>query len=132
MFSRIIQNIKISYSHIPYTWRHKRAMLVLERRFTGKNTLRVRLHDTNKLLTYIFLPFLSLEKHEAIHHRLSKHHWYIKIAILPEAVKKEIVLDWESARFTKSDKPMPARPYCYEYHYPMYQYLEKYFNKWGI
>lgn len=132
MVGKIIKNIKMSYSYVPYTVRHKRAMMILERQFTGRNTLRIWLHDTNKLVTYILLPFMPQKWHDAIHHRLSKHHWYEDISKLSESVKREIVLDWESAHYTKPDKPMPARPYCYKYHYPMYQYLEKYFDRWKI
>lgn len=130
--AKILENIKTSYSYIPYTLRHKRAIRILERRLTGRNTLRIWLHDTNKLVTYILLPFLPQKWHNAIHHRFSKHHWYDDIEFLSDAVKREIVLDWESARYTKPDKPMPARPYCYQYHYLMYPYLEEYFDKWKL
>ena len=129
---KLLENIKQSYSHLPYTWKHKIAVIKLEKQFTGKNTLRCYLHDADKLITYTFLPFLTLHQHKVLHCKLNKHHHYNDIANLPESVLQEIVLDWESARYTKPDKPFTAREWCVKKRMNCYPYLAPIFDKWGI
>lgn len=125
-------NIKASYAHIPYTWKHKIAVIRLEKQLTGKNTLRCIFHDTDKLMSYILLPFLTLRQHKELHKKLSAHHHYEKIDKLPEKVLMEIVLDWESARYTKPDKPETAREYCLRAKPWCYPYLRPLLDKFGI
>lgn len=129
---RIWDNIKASYGHIPYTWRHKLAVIYLEKKFTGKNTLRIYLHDADKLISYSFFPFLTLHQHKVIHRMLAKHHHYDDIANLPEDIRREIVLDWESAHYTKPDKMNTARDWLV-YHRPnCYPYLAPILDEWGL
>ena len=129
---RIFDNISTSYAHIPYTWKHKMAMIKLEKQFTGKVTPRILFHDTNKLFSFILFPFLTPDQHEALHQKFSKHHHYDDIANLTDAVREEIVLDWESARYTKPDKPRTAREWCSYKLINCYPYLSPIFDKWGI
>lgn len=128
----IWKNIKASYSHIPYTWNHKMAMLKLEKKFTGKNTLRIYLHDADKFITYTLLPFLTAHQQKELHRKLNKHHHYNDIANLSLDVRKEIVLDWESAHYTKLDKQRTAREWCNYKRQNCYPYLCEILDNWGI
>ena len=58
-------------------------------------------HDLDKLALYIFCPWLGPKKIKELHRSWSAHH---KLGGRPE----ESLFDWESARFTKPDKPMNA------------------------
>lgn len=128
----IKNNIIASYSHIPYTFEHKKQVIKLEKQFTGKNTLRIIFHDCDKLIGYILFPFLTLHQHKVIHRFFNKHHHYNKIEKQSEATIKEMILDWESARYTKSDKPYTCREFCEKFRPFCLPYFEKYMNKWGI
>ena len=129
---KLLDNIKASYGHIPYTWKHKMEVIKLEKQFTGKVSLRILLHDADKLFGYALFPFLTLNQHKTIHRILNKHHHYNDIANLSDAVRREIVLDWESAHYTKPDKPQTAREWCVHKRMNCYYYLVKYFNEWNI
>lgn len=77
-------------------------------------------HDLDKILMYIFLPWLGKKRISKIHRHFQPHH------ILPNKNPNKIrweeaVLDWESARYTKSDKPLNARQTMEKY-YPQYRY----------
>lgn len=37
---KLLNNIRNSYSHIPYTWNYSKAFIRLEKEFTDKNILR--------------------------------------------------------------------------------------------
>lgn len=125
-------NIIASYKHIPYTWNHKMEVIRLEKKFTGKNSLRILLHDADKLVGYVLFPFLTLHQHKTIHRKLNSHHNYASIANLSNATLREIVLDWESAHYTKPDKQQTAREWCYMHRPSCYPYLEKYFKEWNL
>ena len=125
-------NIKESYKHIPYTLKHKKAMLMLEKKFLGHNSLRILLHDSDKILLYIFFPFLTLHANKTIHRKLNKHHHYDEIYLLNDKIIREIVLDWESAHYTKPDKPETARDFCLKNKPGCFPYVRKYLDAWGI
>lgn len=129
---KLLENIKKSYKHIPYTWKHKMQVIKLERKYTGKTTLRILLHDADKFISYFFFPFLTLHQHKVIHRKIAKHHHYNEIPNLSNAALKEIVLDWESARYTKPDKEFTGRDWCIAKHMDCYPYLKPIFDEWGI
>ena len=99
----IITNIKKSYKHIPYSWKHYIMVMKLEKKYIGY--YKYPFHDLDKIFMYIFFPFLGTKVIQKIHTRFAKHHLrkYKKYMNFDEAI-----LDWESARFTKPDKPMDA------------------------
>ncbi len=110
---------------IKYTWVHKKAYLKVEKELTGKNTLRGYLHDLDKLIMYI----IGVPKETAhnIHVATAPHHIqnnHIKYA-------KGAVIDWESAHYTKPDKPLTAREY-YEKFCPKMSEIEEYLNKFNL
>lgn len=88
-----------------YTWRHKKAILKLEKQILGKNTIQGYLHDTDKL--FLYLLFTKKET-SRLHRKYSKHH---QGNHKTKADVVNAVLDWESARMTKPDKPETAREY---------------------
>ena len=64
---------------------------------------RIECHDLDKLFMYLFYDKKSASK---IHRDLSKHHENELEKDYLDYV--EMVLDWESARYTKPDKPLNA------------------------
>lgn len=89
--------------HIKYTYIHKKAFLKVEKELTGSNSIRGLLHDVDKLILYPVLPKKIVSK---MHRRFSRHH--INSARTRNDFI-EMMIDWESARFTKPDKPLDAQ-----------------------
>ena len=96
---------------IKYTLNHKKAFLETEKRLIGYNTIRGYLHDVDKLFLYLFF---SPEKVTRIHRKYAKHHFNnaIESSNIEDII--QMIIDWESARFTKPDKPLTAREYLYK------------------
>lgn len=94
------------FKKIKYTTLHKLYFLRTEYKLTGKITIDGLFHDMDKLILLIFTS-KSLKDIHQIHRLKSKHH--------QNDIKKtkkdyiQMVIDWECARFTKSDKPLNAR-----------------------
>lgn len=92
----------MNIKYIKYTWKHKKAFLQVEKQLLGRNTISGYLHDADKIFLYL-LP-LKKKTVQKIHRKLSRHH-------VTSPKKKnyvEMVIDWECARYTKSDKPLNA------------------------
>lgn len=85
-----------------YTLMHKKAFLIIEKRALGKNTLRGYLHDVDKLILY---PILGKDKTHKFHRKHSKHH-FDNVRTIQDKI--QMLIDWESARYTKPDKPLSA------------------------
>lgn len=51
----IITNIKKSYKHIPYSWKHYIMVMKLEKKYIGY--YKYPFHDLDKIFMYIFFPF---------------------------------------------------------------------------
>lgn len=101
---KIFLNIKNSYSHIPYTLKHYVAFMKLQKSLLGY--YKYKFHNIDKILMYLFLPFLGTEKIKTIHRKYNNHHIsYTKY--IPNY--EEAIIDWECARFTKKDKLLTAR-----------------------
>ena len=102
---KIIKNIKDSWRHIPYTLKHRKKLIEISEKYLGKK--KYLFHDLDKVVMYIFIPWVGTKVIHKIHSTLSSHH--VKyFRGLKYVDKKQAVLDWESARFTKSDKPWNA------------------------
>ena len=92
--------------HIKYTYKHRLIVLKLaEKYFEDNKELleRVKYHDIDKLFLYLFYDKKSVSR---LHRDLTSHH--------ENDIEKtkldymEMILDWESARYTKPDKPLNA------------------------
>ena len=127
--SSILTKIKDYFINYPkrinYTWQHKKAFLQVEKDLCGKNSIQGYLHDTDKLFMYI----IGVPKNLAhkIHVSTAPHH------IRNGKVKSPMmaIIDWESARYTKPDKPLSAREY-YEQKCPKIPVIEMLLKKYGL
>lgn len=85
-------------------------------------------HDWDKLILFIFFPFLGERIINQFHQRINKHHptyttgkdWIKQLKCPVEVDWVEAVIDWECARITKPDKPLNARQTLEKY-YPQYR-----------
>lgn len=128
----MIANIIDSYKHIPYTLRHYLAFLRTEKKYIG--CYKYKFHDLDKVLMYIFIPWLGTSRIKRIHRYINKHH--IQNSKEPsECNYEEAVIDWECCRLTKPKEPMSAREYLDyskgkmdDIHYMNMSYWLKHFN----
>lgn len=97
----MLRNIIASYKHIPYTYKHYKVMLKIQKIILG--CIIYPFHDLDKILMYIFLPFLGTKRIKKIHKKFCKHH-ITEDKTSDQCDYVEAILDWESARFTKADK----------------------------
>ena len=125
-FQQRIDNYFGGYTkRIKYTWKHKKAYLQVEKKLTGKNTLRGYLHDLDKLVMYI-IGFPKEIAHN-IHVATAPHHIRKNKVKYPQGA----VIDWECARYTKPDKPFNARDY-YERACPKMPEVEKVLDDFNL
>lgn len=120
MLNNIISNIKGSYKHIPYTFKHYLAFRKVEKKLLGKH--KYWHHDLDKILLYVFCPWLGTKRISRFHQRYNSHHpiwcdkdnWsHTKKAYNIDFV--EAIIDWECARYTKEDKPLNAYDTMFNY-----------------
>ena len=102
------------FNYVKYTILHRKAFRKVEKKLFGKNSLRGYLHDLDKVILY---PLLGKKLTSKLHRKFSRHH--INSA-KSYSDYKEMVIDWECARYTKPDKPLNAYDTLYTY----YPYLE--------
>lgn len=88
-------------------------------------------HDLDKLFMYIFLGFIGVKRISKIHRKYAKHHLCIGKRFTFNNIL-EAVLDWESARFTKPDKPLNAWNTCLKYYPEWKLYVEDVLVKYKI
>lgn len=100
---------------------HRNTVETMYELYFGKAPLRAKLHDLDKLVMLVF--GVKPATASKIHRKMVKHHRLLK---KPHKMKWddkiEVIMDWESARFTKPDKPLNARD-TMDKHYP---YLKDY------
>jgi len=92
--------------HIKYTYKHRKIVIKLaEKYFKDNEELleKVKYHDLDKLFLYLFYDKKQVSK---IHRDLTSHHENDLEKTDLDYI--EMVLDWESARYTKPDKPLNA------------------------
>lgn len=100
--------------HAMYTFKHRRIVMFLANKYVKNNRdeilNKIELHDLDKLYMYMFYDKKDVSK---MHRLLSLHH----DNELPKTYEDyvEMVLDWESARYSKPDKPLNAYDTLYKY-----------------
>lgn len=109
-----------------YTIRHKQAFMAIEYVLTGNITPAGASHDTDKLLLY---GILSKKDSSNIHRKYSTHH--IENA-RNDQDRLYSIIDYECARFTKSDKPLNAFDTVYKYHPDYIEVLNPILIKYGL
>lgn len=114
----MFRKIKERLSYMKYTWDHKKAFLDVEKKLRGFNTLRGYMHDIDKLFLYPQI-WLSDDFIRKIHQKYSRHHDNGKKKTKGDYI--EMIIDWESSRLTKPDKPLNA----YDTMKKLYPHLEK-------
>ena len=102
-------------SNLKYTYKHRKVVMYLANKYIKENKDAVldkmKNHDLDKMFMYLFYEKRDVSQ---IHRKLSSHH--------DNEIEKdymdyvEMVLDWESARYTKSDKPLNAYDTLYKYY----------------
>ena len=123
---QILENIIGSYKHFPYTWKHYLAFLRVEKKLLGR--YKYKFHDWDKLVLFTFCPILEERIINQLHQKLCSHHptyttgrnWKKHFKSPKNIDFLQAVIDWECARYTKSDKPLNARETMEKY-YPEYR-----------
>lgn len=104
----MLNNIIECWKKIPYTFKHYCAFLETEKKYLGY--YKYKFHDLDKILMYLIIPWLGVDRIKNIHRKINKHH----IQNNKPAWKcnyEEAVIDWECCRLTKPNEPMSAREY---------------------
>lgn len=101
--------------YIKYTYKHRKIVMFLAEKYIKyrKNEVleQVKKHDMDKLFLYLFY---NKKDASSIHRNLTSHHENALPKNYVDYV--EMVLDWESARYTKPDKPLNAYDTLYKYY----------------
>ena len=95
-----------NFEHIKYTYKHRKIVMFLAQKYFGDNVLlleQVQHHDLDKMFMYLFYNKSDVSR---VHRDLVAHHE--NDLEKSELDYMEMVLDWESARYTKPDKPLNA------------------------
>lgn len=106
----LIEKRKSRIDNIRYTLKHRVAFRMVEKQLYGKISIRGWLHDLDKVFLY---TLLGKEKTSKLHKKYARHH---KNSARTKADFKEMVIDWECARYTKPDKPLNAYDTLYKYY----------------
>ena len=85
------------------------------------------MHDLDKLYTYLFYDKKTASK---LHREQTPHH--VNDLEKTELDYIEMVLDWESARYTKPDKPLNAYDTLYAYYPEMVDVILPILQEMGI
>ena len=100
--------------YIEYTYKHRKIVTFLAEKYFPNNVElleQLKAHDMDKLFTYLF--YAKKDVH-SVHRSLMPHHENELEKTYLDYV--EMVLDWESARYTKPDKPLNAYDTLYKYY----------------
>lgn len=124
-----------NFEQCKYTYAHKKIIeFMLPKYIQDENVLgvmldRVKNHDMDKMTAYLFWDVLPCHK---IHRDSMPHH---AKSIECERVLYdyiEMVFDWESARYSKPDKPLNAYDTLYKYYPTMEEYILPILKEFGI
>lgn len=117
--------------YIEYTYRHKKIINYLAEKYIKNNKekklTQIKEHDMDKIYMYLLYEKNEVSK---IHRKISNHHQNEKEKT--EADYEEMALDWESARYTKEDKPLNAYDTLYKYYPELESHILPILKKWGI
>ncbi|MGN1384619.1 MAG: hypothetical protein ACI4XD_04965 [Clostridia bacterium] len=101
--------------YIEYTYLHRKVVMYLANKYIKKDKEKIlkqiQYHDMDKLFMYLFYDKKDVS---AMHRKLSSHHENETEKNYIDYI--EMILDWESARYTKPDKPLNAYDTLYKYY----------------
>ena len=102
-----------NFEDLVYTYKHRKIVMFLGKKYSNNKELleQLKSHDLDKMFLLLLYDKKVLE---GIHRKISSHH----DNDLPKSNLDymEMVLDWESARYTKPDKPLNAYDTLYKYY----------------
>ena len=117
--------------YIEYTYKHRKIVIYFANKYVKENkeeTMNeVECHDLEKLYMYLFYNKKDVSN---VHRQLSSHH--DNSIEKTDADYVEMVLDWESARYTKPDKPLNAYDTLYKYYPEMKEKILPILKKFKI
>ena len=117
--------------YIEYTYKHRKIVIYLANKYVKENkeeTMnQIEFHDLDKLYMYLFYNKKDVSN---VHRQLSSHH--DNSIEKTDADYVEMVLDWESARYTKPDKPLNAYDTLYKYYPEMKEKILPILKKFKI
>ncbi len=116
--------------YIEYTYKHRKVVMLLAKKYFSDNKellQQVELHDLDKLYTYLFYDKKTASK---LHREQTPHHVNDLEKTYLDYI--EMVLDWESARYTKPDKPLNAYDTLYAYYPEMVDVILPILQEMGI
>ena len=100
---------------IKYTYFHRKVVIYLANKYVKDNKKeimkQIKKHDLDKMFMYMFY---NKSDASSIHRKLSTHHENNLEKSHIDYIEME--LDWESARYTKNDKPLNAYDTLYKYY----------------
>lgn len=102
-----------AFDRMIYTIKHQYAIELVSQKYCDSKMLeKIKYHDMDKIL---MMMFIDKDLLIPLHRRFSTHHPY-KDKKLGNDDYLEMVMDWESARFSKPDKQLNANDTLYNYH----------------
>lgn len=116
--------------HIEYTYKHRKVVMMLAKKYFSDNLElleRIEMHDLDKLFMYLFYDKKTVSR---MHRDLSRHHENDLEKDYLDYV--EMVLDWESARYTKPDKPLNAYDTLVNFYTDMTEFILPILKDMGI
>lgn len=104
-----MDSIKRRFAQVEYTLKHRKAFRDTEKRLFGRVSFSSYFHDLDKVFLY---PLIGIKPTHNFHRKHSRHHTRASTY----ADYRNMVIDWECARFTKPDKPLNAYDTLYKYY----------------
>lgn len=120
-----IQNSENLY-WIKYTYKHRQKLFEIGDKLGIPARTLYKNHDLNKYILYLVYDKQTVTD---AHRLISSHHDREATDI---KVLTEMLLDWESARYTKSDKPFNAYDTLHKFYPDMIDRLEPLLIKYNI
>lgn len=112
-------------NYVKYTKLHREVVLRLAKEH-GVDIPTLEFHDLDKFLTYWFYTDEEVQNY---HWQHSEHH---NTESTDEAVLTEMMLDWESAPYTKPDKPLNAYDTLYRWYPQMVDRMKPLLERYGL
>ena len=119
-----------NFEKLVYTYKHRKILMFLAKKyFDNNNDLieRLKHHDMDKMYLLLFYEKKDIESY---HRTMSTHHDNDLEKTKLDYI--EMVLDWESARYTKDDKPFNAYDTMCKFYPHLEDKLMPILNKIGL
>jgi hypothetical protein len=115
------------WQNISYTLKHKVAFLKVEKKLTGKISLKGLLHDLDKI--WLYIRYSDDKYIQKRHRENSSHHIEYKKGKLDYV---QMIIDFECCHMTKKDKPMRAHETIYILYFEYYEIFLPFLIDFGL